>query len=141
MLNVIRGRLAETPEIKQIKKVGEDGKEQSLNVINTNLYIKANKESPDFPVKITAWEDTARELSKYKKGELVDFVGNMKSTTYKPEWSEKEITSIGFNVVKIDHDKKLSKEIDEILSKFQKREKENDIDKRQQKDMDMQIEK
>jgi single-stranded DNA-binding protein len=113
MLNVIAGILAKDPSIKDVKKGNEN-----LQVSNNTIYIKTAEGRSDIPVNISAWGENAVELQKYKKGDSLHFVGAPNDSSYKNESMEKPITTLGYTVLKIDHNKTLLKEMDTLLSKY-----------------------
>lgn len=113
MLNVIAGVLAKDSTIKIVKKGNDD-----LHVSNNTIYIKTGEGRKDIPVNISAWGDTAKELQNYKQGDSLHFIGSPNDSQYKNESMDKPITTLGYTVLKIDHDKKLLKEMDTILSNY-----------------------
>ena len=127
MLNVIAGVVAKDSSIKEVKKGGE-----KLQVSNNTIYIKTGEGRNDIPVNISAWGETAVEMQKYNKGDSIHFIGAPNDSQYKNDAMDKPITTLGYTVLKIDHDKKLLKEMDTILSKYLedgKEKKEENLEK------------
>lgn len=100
MLQVMKGRLAADGEIKTVNtSKGE------MQVCNNAIYVKPradSKNEEEIIVPITAWGDRAKELAECKNGELIEFIGNLKSERYKPKDTDKEMTRIAYDVQAID---------------------------------------
>lgn len=122
MLHVLAGKLGADPEVKTIDTT--NGKK---NVCNMTVYVWTGERSKNnIPVQVTAWADLADELGKYKKGDSIQFVGEAKDVAYKPTGLDKELTVMGYDIKKIDHNKTILKDLNDILRNYIKPDKENE---------------
>ena len=100
MLQVMKGRLAKDGQIRKVQT--SKGK---MEVCNNAIYVKPKIDSDDkeeIIIPITAWGDRAKELANCKRGSLIEFIGNLKSETYKPKDTDVEITRVAYDVQAID---------------------------------------
>lgn len=120
MLSVVCGRLARDPEIRKVTAKGKNGKEdRELLVSNNTVFIwNGRKTGQDVPVDITAWEEMCGELAKYKKGDLIQFVGEVSDTVYTPKNMEKGIVQLGYTILKFDHGKTIIKQSNRLLRAY-----------------------
>lgn len=117
MLHPIAGRLGKDPEVKLVNtKNGE------TQVSNNTLYLWTNQGegTKDVPLNITAWGDEAKTLEKYKKGDIIHFVGKPTAITYKPEGLDQELTVLGYEIKKIDENKLILTASNRLLEDFVK---------------------
>ncbi|QIB69768.1 single-stranded DNA-binding protein [Aminipila butyrica] len=136
MLNVMAGRLAEDPQVRQIPN--------GTYVCNTTVYVWPGKKgaspnSPDrdsIPVKIEAWGEQALDIAKYNKGETVQFVGKVIDIKYRPKGLDRDLTVMGFEVKRIDHNKSILTEFNEILSGYAYEKDQKDKQEEKNKGMD-----
>lgn len=115
MLHVVAGRLAEDCKIKDITR--QDG--TTAKVVNNTVYIWDGIEShEDIPVKIEAWDTAADEIAKYKKGQVIHFIGKVFCAMRKPKGSEKEFATLVYRVIKVDEKRLMLKEFNKLLSEY-----------------------
>jgi len=113
MLNLIAGVLGRDPEMRTVEL--ESGK---TNVANTTIYVHTSKARSGIPVNIHAWGENAKELMKYRKGESVHFIGQPTVNQYKNASMDKPINTMGFSIQKIDHEKVIMKEVDNVFRQY-----------------------
>lgn len=124
MKTVISGTLGHDPALRQVK--GSDGRMH--NVVNFTVYaydptaprreLPGGKEVPKgVPLHCTAWGENANEVSKYKKGDTITAVMELKYGTMKVGDSTVEQST--FLVRKIDTANQISKQLDDLLSGYE----------------------
>jgi len=115
MLHALAGRLAEDCEIKIINK--EDGTVET--VVNNTLYIwDGFKGHDDIPIKIEAWNEMAKEMSKYKKGDTIEVIGRVLCVMRKTKDSDKEFPTLAYRIIKIDENRIAFKEFNRLIDEY-----------------------
>lgn len=115
MLNVLAGRLGH-----DVNVINNNGKEYCYATIFTwpgdKRYGDSVIKKDAIPVKVYARNEQAQELAKYGKGDTIQFIGKVENM----EFQGKSV--IGFEIKSIDHEKKILKEMNEILNDYIKNE-------------------
>ncbi|GEM_PF-6949513 len=115
MLNVIKGRLGRDPELT--KRVSRNSQEEFL-VTNNVVYVWTGEKGEnvsDVPVPITAFNEQAKELSKYGKGDLIEFIGMARSVEVKDRRNDSSHIAMGYTVQYIDHSQNIYNEFNTVL--------------------------
>lgn len=112
MLTAMRGELIADPELRTVKnpKTG-----QELKVVDAVIAYQKDAESGKTNVRAVAWDKVAEELAGKKKGDMIEFAGNLTYNDYKNATMDKPRKVLGFSIMALDESGTLCQKLEEFM--------------------------
>ena len=112
MLTAMRGQICTDPVLKPMinKRTNEE-----LQMADFLLAYQKEPDAAKTVVRCVAWEEQAKKLVQMKRGQEIEFVGNLTYNEYKNPQMDKSHTVLGFSITAVDESKTVCQKLEEFM--------------------------
>lgn len=110
MLNIIAGTIEKKPSLREVNVLGKP------KLISNNYLSIESEGGNHISVPIVAWDGVAEEFLQYDKGDKIHFLGVPNDSIINCEGTF--VTTLGFTILKIDHNMKITLELNDRILKL-----------------------